>query len=111
VVLKLLITHQIVILMDTQRKVKERKIDSQTKLALLEAWIKAEEQIIEKLVEIVHFVLGELDGIYSQNENLLPFNVNDRELLFELLGKYMSMCANMSEQLTAIQIGNAILDT
>ncbi len=97
--------------MDTQRKVKERKVDTHTKITLLEAWIKAEEQIIEKLVEIVHFILGELDGIYSQNENLLPFNVNDRELLFELVGKYMSMCANMSEKLTAIQIGNTVLDT
>lgn len=99
------------ILMDTQRKVKERRMDAQTKVALLSAWIKAEEQIIEKVVEIVHFILGELDGIYSQNENLLPFNVNDRELLFELIGKYMTMCADMSEKLTAIQIGNAILDT
>ncbi|MHA2061484.1 MAG: hypothetical protein ACW963_04235 [Candidatus Sifarchaeia archaeon] len=95
--------------MDTQRKVKERKVDTQTKIALLEAWVKAEEQIIEKLVEIVYFILGELDGIYSQSE-VLPFNVNDRELLFELIGKYMSMCANMSEKLTAIQIGNTILD-
>ncbi|MFX1518403.1 MAG: hypothetical protein ACFFCD_00550 [Promethearchaeota archaeon] len=86
-------------------------MDAQTKVALLSAWIKAEEQIIEKVVEIVHFILGELDGIYSQNENLLPFNVNDRELLFELIGKYMTMCADMSEKLTAIQIGNAILDT
>lgn len=97
--------------MDTQRKVKERKVDTHTKITLLEAWIKAEEQIIETLIDIIHFILGELDGIYSQNENLLPFNVNDRELLFELIGKYMSMCANMSEKLTAIQIGNTILDT
>ena len=97
--------------MAVKRKVKERKIDSQTKLALLEAWIKAEEQIIEKLVEIVHFILGELDGIYSQKEHLLPFNVNDRELLFELIGKYMSMCANMSDKLIAIQLGNTTLDT
>ncbi|MFX1465368.1 MAG: hypothetical protein ACFFA5_02705 [Promethearchaeota archaeon] len=97
--------------MDTQRKVKERNVDIQTKITLLEAWIKAEEQIIESLIDIIHFILGELDGIYSQNENLLPFNVNDRELLFELIGKYMSMCANMSEKLTAIQIGNTILDT
>ncbi len=98
------------ILMDTQSKVNERKEDIQTKIALLEAWIKAEEQIVEKLVEIAHFILGELDGIYSQKE-ILPFNVNNRELLFELIGKYMSMCANMSEKLTAIQIGNTILDT
>jgi hypothetical protein len=97
--------------MNAQRKVKERKVDTQTKITLLEAWIKAEEQIIENLIDIIHFILGELDGIYSQNENLLPFNVNDRELLFELIGKYMSMCANMSEKLTAIQIGNTILDT
>jgi hypothetical protein len=97
--------------MDTQRKVKERKVDTKTKIALLEAWIKAEEQIIEKLVEIVHFILGELDGIYSQNETLLPFNVNDRELLFELIGKYMSICANMSDKLIAIQLGNTTLDT
>ncbi|WP_287588693.1 hypothetical protein [Candidatus Borrarchaeum sp.] len=104
------IKHQIMILMDTQSKVNERKEDIQTKIALLEAWIKAEEQIVEKLVEIAHFILGELDGIYSQKE-ILPFNVNNRELLFELIGKYMSMCANMSEKLTAIQIGNTILDT
>lgn len=96
--------------MGTQRKVKERKVDTETKLTLLEAWIKAEEQIIENLINIIHFILGELDGIYSQNENLLPFNVNDRELLFELIGRYMSMCANMSEKLTAIQIGNTVLD-
>ena len=96
--------------MGTQRKVKERKVDTETKLALLEAWIKAEEQIIENLINVIHFILGELDGIYSQNENLLPFNVNDRELLFEVIGRYMSMCANMSEKLTAIQIGNTVLD-
>jgi hypothetical protein len=97
--------------MDTQRKVKERNVDIQTKITLLEAWIKAEEQIIESLIDIIHFILGELDGIYSQHEDLIPFNVNNRELFFELISKYMSMCANMSEKLTAIQIGNTILDT
>jgi len=97
--------------MDTQRKVKERKVDTQTQIDILEAWLKAEEQIIENLIDIIHFILGELDGIYSQNENLLPFNVNDRELLFELIGKYMSMCANMSDKLIAIQLGNTTLDT
>lgn len=96
--------------MAVKKKEMDRKMEAQTKITLLEAWIKAEEQIIEKVVEIVHFILGELDGIYSQNEHLLPFNVNNRELLFELIGKYMSICANMSEKLTAIQLGNNIVD-
>ena len=98
------------ITMDGKRQVQERKLDASTKIALLEAWLKAEEQIIEKVVEIVHFILLELDGIYSQNEHLLPFNVNDRELLFKLIGEYLSVCANLSKKLTANQFEDGILD-
>ena len=95
--------------MAVKKKEMERKMEAQTKIALLEAWLKAEEQIIEKLIELVHFILGEIDGIYSQNENLLPFNVNDRELLFKLIGEYMEMCASMSEKLVTIRLGSDIL--
>jgi hypothetical protein len=97
--------------MAVKKKEMERKMETQTKIALLKAWLKAEEQIIEKLIELVHFILGEIDGIYSQNENLLPFNVNDRELLFKLIGEYMGMCASMSEKLVTIRFGSDILGT
>ncbi|MFX1520169.1 MAG: hypothetical protein ACFFCD_09650 [Promethearchaeota archaeon] len=100
--------YRSMIKMAIRKKEVERKIGTQTKIALLKAWLKAEEKIIEKLIEVVHFLLGELDGIYSQNENLLPFNVNDRELLFKLIGEYMCMCANMSEKLVTIQLGSDI---
>lgn len=95
--------------MAVKKKEIDRKMGTRTKIVLLKAWLKAEEQIIEKLIEIVHFLLGELDGIYSQNENLLPFNVNDRELLFKLIGEYMGMCDNMSEKLGTIRLGSDIL--
>jgi hypothetical protein len=91
-----------------KKKNMKQKMGMQTKIALLKTWLKAEEQIIEKLIEIVHFLLGELDGIYSQNENLLPFNVNDRELLFNIIGEYMGICENMSEKLVTIRQGSDI---
>jgi hypothetical protein len=91
-----------------KKKNMKQKMGMQTKIALLKTWLKAEEQIIEKLIEIVHFLLGELDGIYSQNENLLPFNVNARELLFSLIGEYMGICENISEKLVTIRQGSDI---
>jgi hypothetical protein len=94
--------------MAVKKKDMKQMMGMQTKIALLKTWLKAEEQIIEKLIEIVHFLLGELDGIYSQNENFLPFNVNDRKLLFSLIGEYMGICENMSEKLVTIRQGSDI---
>ena len=101
----------IMIKMTIKKKEVEQKMGIQTKFALLKTWLQAEEQIIEKLIEIVHFLLGELGGIYSQNENLLPFNVNDRRLLFNLIGEYMGVCDNISEKLATIRLGSDIFST
>ncbi len=111
VVLKLMTKKSIMIKMTIKKKEMEQKMKTQTKIALLKAWLKAEEQIIEKLIKMIHFILGELDGIYSQNENLLPFNVNDRELLFKLLGEYLHICDNMSEKIATIRLGSDFLGT
>jgi len=95
--------------MTVKRKETEQEMNDTTKIKLLEALIKAEEQILEKIIEIIHFILGELDGVYSQNEDLLPFNVNSRELLFDLTGKYMNECVNLSEKLKVLQLGGNVL--
>ena len=95
--------------MTIKRKEIEQEMDDTTRIRLLEALIKAEEQIIEQIIEIIHFMLGELDGIYSQNENLLPFSVNNRELLFNLTGKYLSECVNLSDKLKLLQLGGNVL--
>jgi len=109
VVLKLMTKKSIMIKMSIKKKEIEQKMDDTTKMKLLEALIKAEEQILDKIIEIIHFILGELDGVYSQNEKLLPFNVNNRELLFKLTGKYMSECVNLSEKLKILQLGGSVL--
>jgi hypothetical protein len=109
VVLKLLTKESIMIMMSIKKKEIEQKMNETTKIKLLEALIKAEEQILEKIIEIIHFILGELDGVYSQNEKLLPFNINNRELLFKLTGKYMSECVNLSEKLKILQLGGSVL--